>query len=89
MAHIVMPTTATRQGGAFEDLILSHYRRSGQYTVREWSTYLHGASGQWWQCDGIIEDSRTQYAPYTPYAKSLFNPNKTEGLLRLYRLFGA
>ncbi len=25
-----MPTTATRQGGAFEDLILSHYQRSGQ-----------------------------------------------------------
>jgi hypothetical protein len=33
MAHIVMPTTATRQGGAFEVLILSHYRRSGQYIV--------------------------------------------------------
>ena len=49
MAHIVMPTTATRQGGAFEDLILSHYRRSGQYRVREWSTYLHGASDH--RCD--------------------------------------
>ncbi len=61
MAHIVMPTTATQQGGAFEDLILSHYRRSGQYTVHEWSTYLHGASGQWWQCDGIIEDRRNRY----------------------------
>jgi hypothetical protein len=61
MAHIVMPTTATRQGGAFEDLILSHYQRSGQYRVREWSTYLHGASGQWWQCDGIIEDGRNRY----------------------------
>jgi hypothetical protein len=66
MAHIVMPTTATRQGGAFEDLILSHYQHSGQYRVRESSTYLHGASGKWWQCDGIIEDGRTQYAPYTP-----------------------
>jgi hypothetical protein len=39
MAHIAMPTSAARQGGAFEDLILSHYRRGGQYRVREWSTY--------------------------------------------------
>jgi hypothetical protein len=53
MAHIVMPTTAARQGGAFEDLILSHYQRSGQYTVREW-----------WQCDGIIEDRRNRYLVY-------------------------
>jgi len=61
MAHIVMPTTATQQGGAFEDLILSHYQRSGQYVMREWSTYLHSASGKWWQCDGIIEDNRNRY----------------------------
>jgi hypothetical protein len=27
MAHIVMPTTASRQGGAFEDLLLSHFLR--------------------------------------------------------------
>jgi hypothetical protein len=41
------------------------------------------------QVDDLITYFRAQYAPYTPYAKSLFNPNKTEGLLRLYRLFGA
>ncbi len=58
MAAIVMPTTASQQGGAFEDLILSHYRRSGECAIREWSTYLHGSSGQWWQCDGIVEDAR-------------------------------
>jgi hypothetical protein len=41
------------------------------------------------QVDDLITYFRAQYAPYTPYAKSLFNPNKTEGLLRLYRIFGA
>jgi hypothetical protein len=56
-----MPATATQQGRAFEDLILSYYQRSGQYVVREWSTYLHGESGKWWQCDGIIEDDRNRY----------------------------
>jgi len=61
MAHIVMPNTATEQGDAFEDLILSYYQRSGAVAVSEWSTYLHGNSGQWWQCDGIIEDNRHRY----------------------------
>jgi hypothetical protein len=61
MTHIVMPSTPTEQGHAFEDLILSYYQKSGCYTVREWSGYLHGASGKWWQCDGIVEDSRGSY----------------------------
>lgn len=39
--------------------------------------------------DDLITYFRSQYAPYTPYAKSLFNPNKTDGLLRLYKAFGA
>ncbi len=29
--------------------------------MREWSTYLHGASGTWWQCDGILEDDQARY----------------------------
>lgn len=61
MAKVVLPTTATEQGDAFEDLILSYYQRSGAAVVCEWSTYLHGNSGQWWQCDGIIEDNRHRY----------------------------
>jgi hypothetical protein len=61
MPHIVIPTSATEQGHAFEDLILSHYHKSGRYTVREWSSYLHGASGKWWQCDGIVEDDQGRY----------------------------
>jgi hypothetical protein len=61
MAHIVMPSTATEQGDAFEDLILSFYQRSGACAVRQWSTYLHGNSGQWWQCDGIVESNRHRY----------------------------
>ncbi len=61
MAHIVFPTSATEQGFAFEDLILSHYHKSGQCRVREWSSYLHGRSGRWWQCDGIVEDAQGRY----------------------------
>jgi hypothetical protein len=61
MPHIVIPASATEQGHAFEDLILSHYRKSGRYTVCEWSSYLHGASGKWWQCDGIVEDNQGRY----------------------------
>lgn len=61
MPHIVIPTSTTEQGHAFEDLILSYYQKSGRYTVREWSSYLHGASGKWWQCDGIVEDNQGRY----------------------------
>ncbi len=61
MPYIVIPQTATEQGDAFEDLILSHYQRSSTAVVREWSTYLHGNSGQWWQCDGIVEDNQHRY----------------------------
>jgi len=56
MPHIILPTTATEQGHAFEDLILSYYHKSGLYQVSEWSSYLHGNSGKWWQCDGIVEN---------------------------------
>jgi len=61
MPHIVMPASATEQGHAFEDLILSYYQKSGCYIVREWSSYLHGTSGKWWQCDGIVEDNQGRY----------------------------
>lgn len=61
MTHIVMPAASTRQGHAFEDLILSYYRKSGRFDVREWSSYLHGASGKWWQCDGIVENDQGRY----------------------------
>ena len=61
MAHIVLPASAAEQGHAFEDLILSHYQKSGRYSVLEWSSYLHGRSGRWWQCDGIVQDNRGRY----------------------------
>lgn len=61
MSHIVIPSSVTEQGYAFEDLILSHYQKSGRYHVREWSSYLHGKSGKWWQCDGIIENTQGCY----------------------------
>jgi hypothetical protein len=61
MAQIVLPASASNQGQAFEDLILSYYLKMHHYTVREWSTYLHGASGKWWQCDGIVEDEKARY----------------------------
>lgn len=57
MGQIALPTSASQQGFAFEHLILSHYQRSDQFQVKEWSSYLHGASGKWYQCDGIVEDS--------------------------------
>jgi hypothetical protein len=31
---------------------------------------------------------RQQYAPYEPYAVCLFNQNKSDGLVKLYRTFG-
>jgi hypothetical protein len=61
MAQIVFPASASNQGHAFEDLILSYYHKVQQCSVREWSTYLHGKSGTWWQCDGIVEDSKARY----------------------------
>lgn len=61
MPHIVMPDSATAQGHAFEDLILSYYQTSGLYTVSEWSGYFHGQSGKWWQCDGIVENNQGRY----------------------------
>jgi len=33
----------------------------------------------------IVEWFKLQYAPYEPYAKSLFNANKTDGLLKWYK----
>jgi hypothetical protein len=56
------------------------------YRVMCWAIAEQGIAPK---VDDLISYFRTQYASYTPYAKSLFNPNKTEGLLRLYRVFGA
>jgi hypothetical protein len=33
----------------------------------------------------IIQWFRQQYEPFFPYAKSLFNPNKVDGLIHIYR----
>ena len=61
MSKIVLPSSATEQGYAFEDLILSHFQDSGIYTVQEWSSYSHGQSGKWWQCDGIVQNDEGCY----------------------------
>jgi hypothetical protein len=61
MKAILFPSTASNQGFAFEDLILSSYHQSEPYTVCAWSTYLHGISGTWYQCDGIVEDKQGRY----------------------------
>jgi hypothetical protein len=61
MSKIVIPSSAYEQGYAFEDLILSYYQKSGLYKVCEWSSYLHGLSDKWWQCDGIVENNRGRY----------------------------
>jgi hypothetical protein len=39
--------------------------------------------------DDILAYFKVQYAPYEPYARNLFNPNKTDGLIRLYKQFGS
>ena len=36
----------------------------------------------------VADYFKAQYSPYEPYAKCLFNKNKTEGLVKLYQLFG-
>jgi hypothetical protein len=36
----------------------------------------------------VAEYFKSQYAPYEPYAKCLFNPNKSDGLVKLYEIFG-
>jgi hypothetical protein len=56
MSWIALPSSASQQGSAFEHLILSHYQEHSLFRVREWSSYLHGKSGKWYQCDGIVED---------------------------------
>lgn len=56
MGYIALPTSVSQQGFAFEHLILSYYQKSNRFRVREWSSYLHGTSGKWYQCDGIVED---------------------------------
>lgn len=61
MPNIVLPTSATEQGYAFENLILSYFQKSALYKVREWSGYFHGTSGAWWQCDGIVENNQGRY----------------------------
>jgi len=61
MSYIVLPSSSSKQGFAFEDLILSYYQQSGVYTICEWSTYLHGDSGKWYQCDGIVENTQGRY----------------------------
>jgi hypothetical protein len=38
--------------------------------------------------DDVMNYFKAQYAPYEPYARSLFNPNKADGLVRLYKQFG-
>lgn len=63
------------------------------YSLRSWSPYRAmcaaiNEKGVAPQTNDVISYFRRQYAPYTPYAKSLFNPNKTDGLLRLYKTFG-
>jgi len=61
MSNIALPSSASQQGFAFEHLILSYYQKSGQFRVQEWSSYLHGRSGKWYQCDGIVEDSSRRW----------------------------
>jgi hypothetical protein len=61
--------------------------------LKEWLPYRavckavveHGVSAR---ADGILNYFKAQYAPYEPYARSLFNPNKADGLTRLYKRFG-
>lgn len=61
MGQIALPTSVSQQGFAFEHLILSYYQKNHRFRVREWSSYLHGASGKWYQCDGIVEDATTRW----------------------------
>lgn len=56
MGWIALPSSASQQGFAFEHLILSYYQKISQFQVRQWSSYLHGKSGKWYQCDGIVQD---------------------------------
>jgi len=61
VSSIAMPSSVSKQGFAFEHLILSHFQKSGQFRVQEWSSYLHGKSGAWYQCDGIVQDSSRRW----------------------------
>jgi hypothetical protein len=36
----------------------------------------------------VADYFKAQYAPYEPYAKCLFNQNKSDGLVKLYKIFG-
>jgi hypothetical protein len=36
----------------------------------------------------VADYFKAHYAPYEPYAKCLFNQNKSDGLVKLYDIFG-
>jgi hypothetical protein len=58
--------------------------------ITDWSPYayfkkFYEAGNYQLQLGSVIEWYKGQYQPYVPYARCLFNPNKVEGLIHIYR----
>ncbi len=58
---IAMPTSPSKRGTAFEQLILSYYNSVRNLEVQAWSSCLYGNSGTLYQCDGILWDGANRY----------------------------
>jgi hypothetical protein len=58
--------------------------------ITDWSPYayfkkFYEEGNYQLQLGSVIEWYKGQYQPYIPYARCLFNPNKVEGLIHIYR----
>jgi hypothetical protein len=60
----------------------------GAWAPYAWVRWAIGERGVARDAGAVAEYFKAQYAPYEPYAKCLFNPNKAEGLVKLHELFG-
>ena len=58
LTRVVFPTSPSERGYAFEELLLSHFRRVADITVEYTSSWMHSADGTWFQVDGVLGDHR-------------------------------
>ena len=56
-AKIIFPTSPSERGYAFEEVLLSHFRRVTGTSVEHASSWLHSTDGTWFQVDGVLVDS--------------------------------
>jgi hypothetical protein len=68
-AQIIFPMSPSERGFAFEELLLSYFRRSQDITVEQSSTWMHSNDGIWYQIDGVLAGNQRQLLEAKFYQK--------------------